>query len=71
VGFITPNIYDLTQMGLSDSIHDIRVGNNSDKNGQSGVDGFKAMRGYDLTNGQGTPDVSEFITIMVGLLSND
>jgi subtilase family serine protease len=71
VGFITPNIYDLTHMGLMDSIHDIRVGNNSDTDGQFGVDGFKAMRGYDLTNGQGTPDVSEFIEIMVGLLSND
>ena len=71
VGFITPNIYDLTHMGLTDSIHDIRVGNNSDTNGQFGVDGFKARRGYDLTNGQGTPDVSQFISIMVGLLSND
>jgi subtilase family serine protease len=71
VGFITPNIYDLTHMGLANSFHDIRVGNNSDTNGQSGVDGFKARRGYDLTNGQGTPDVSEFIEIMAGLLPND
>ena len=71
VGFITPKIYDLTHMGLAHSIHDIRVGNNSDTDGQFGVDGFKARRGYDLTNGQGTPNVSEFIAIMVGLLSDD
>jgi subtilase family serine protease len=67
VGFITPKIYDLRHMGLNDAFHDIRVGNNSDTDGQFGVDGFNASRGYDLTTGQGTPNVSEFITVMVGL----
>jgi subtilase family serine protease len=71
VGYITPRIYDLEQMGVSGSIHDIRSGNNSDTAGQFGVDGFKARSGYDLTNGAGTPDVARFISVMQNLLSQD
>jgi len=68
VGFITPTIYSLKGMGLSSAFHDITIGNNSDTNGQSGVDGFTARHGYDLTNGEGTPDVSRFIQTMSALL---
>jgi len=65
VGFITPTIYDLSRRQLHHSFHDITVGNNSDTDGQFGVDGFNATPGYDLTTGWGTPDVSRFIKAVV------
>ena len=65
VGFVTPRIYDLGHRELREAFHDITMGNNSDTDGQFGVDGFLAMHGYDLTTGVGSPDVSEFIEAMV------
>jgi kumamolisin len=63
VGYITPQIYDLRSQGVF-PFHDITVGNNSDTNGQFGLDGYLSLRGYDLTTGSGTPDVSAFIQAM-------
>jgi len=65
VGFITPRIYDLSRRERHHALHDITVGNNSDADGQFGVDGFNATYGYDLTTGWGTPDVSRFIKDVV------
>jgi len=70
VGYITPRIYSLRGMGVS-PFHDIRIGNNSDTDGQFGVDGYLAQRGYDLTTGEGTPNVSEFIQVMSELSNGE
>jgi subtilase family serine protease len=70
VGYITPQIYRLRGMGLGfgfGPIHDITQGNNSDADGQFGVDGFLASPGYDLTTGEGTPNVARFIEVMSAL----
>ena len=73
VGFINPAIYNL---GASESafgfgqgnnqpsgtpFHDVTSGNDSDTAGTYGYDGYLAMRGYDLTTGWGSPNVSVFI----------
>ena len=71
VGFITPKLYDLRRMGVNGWAHDIRVGNNSDTDGQFGVDGFLAQHGYDLTNGNGSPDVSKFISFLAGYMTDE
>lgn len=65
MGFFTPTIYDLSRGQLHQSLHDVRVGNNSATEGALGVDGFVATPGYDLTTGWGTPDVSQFIKAVV------
>jgi subtilase family serine protease len=74
VGFINPAIYELAQSKLyAHAFHDITGGNNSDTAGLPcnvlacgivgpAVDGFNAGKGYDLTTGWGTPNVSNFIT---------
>ena len=62
VGFLNSAIYQLAaSSSYSSAFHDITVGNNSDTNGQSGVDGFTAGTGYDLATGWGTPNVTSFI----------
>jgi subtilase family serine protease len=70
LGFINPAVYHLGEKHLSTNFHDITVGNNSDTNGQFGVDGFVATTGYDLTTGFGTPRVSAFITNLVAQIGN-
>lgn len=70
VGFITPAIYDLSREAMQRSFHDITLGENSDTAGLFGVDGFSAMRGYDLTTGWGTPDVAHLIDALVGDSNN-
>jgi subtilase family serine protease len=65
VGFVNPAIYSLAESPWYGNVfHDITQGNNSDTGGRSGVDGFTAAPGYDLTTGWGTPDVAHFITGM-------
>jgi subtilase family serine protease len=71
VAYITPEIYRLRSLGLSNAFHDITIGNNSDTNGQFGFDGYLAMPGYDLTTGNGTPNVSNLISALGGLASGD
>src|SRR5271157_75962 len=66
VGFITPRIYGLNKVQLKQSFQDITVGNNSITEGFFGVNGFNASKGYDLTTGWGTPDVSLFIKNILG-----
>ena len=66
VGFINPAIYSLAEsthggFGFFGPFHDITSGNNADCSGLCGEDGFVATRGYDLTTGWGTPNVSAFI----------
>ncbi len=58
LGFVNPAIYEI---GNSRSFHDITQGNNAVCAGLCGEDGFLAGRGYDLTTGWGTPNVSAFI----------
>jgi subtilase family serine protease len=74
VGFINPAIYELAHSkSYAHAFHDITGGNNSDTGGQActipscgfnspALDGFNAGKGYDLTTGWGTPNVSNFIT---------
>jgi subtilase family serine protease len=72
VGFINPTIYALGAGALyAGSFHDITVGNNSDTDGQNGVDGYVAGTGYDLTTGWGTPKVSAFITNLLSTLQQE
>jgi subtilase family serine protease len=70
VGYITPQIYSLRGMGFFSPFHDITIGNNSDADGQFSVDGFTASHGYDLTTGEGTPNVARFIKVMSALSQN-
>jgi subtilase family serine protease len=72
VGFINPTIYALNRLGLSaGSFHDVTIGNNSDTDGQQGVDGFVSTVGYDLTTGWGTPRVAAFITNLLTTLQQE
>lgn len=65
VGFITPLIYLIGHIRplYQYVFHDITSGNNSDTNGQFGVDGFAASKGYDLATGWGTPNVSHLLQL--------
>jgi len=69
LGFVNPTIYAMgvlgTILGPLSSFHDITQGNNAVCSGLCGEDGFLAGRGYDLTTGWGTPNVSYFITTIV------
>jgi len=61
-GFINPAIYALAQsVHYKSSFHDITSGNNAICMGYCGEDGFLAGKGYDLTTGWGSPDVTQFI----------
>ena len=67
-GFINSAIYSMAAntpsffgFSLFGPFHDVTSGENSDTAGQYGVDGFASTRGYDLTTGWGTPNVSAFI----------
>jgi subtilase family serine protease len=72
VGFINPTVYALSAGSLyAGSFHDITLGNNSDTDGQNGVDGFVATTGYDLTTGWGTPKVATFITNLLSTLNQE
>ena len=71
LGFVNASIYLLGwsqsffQNSDHQAFHDITTGENSDTAGQFGVDGFTAIKGYDLTTGWGTPDVSNLISGLV------
>jgi subtilase family serine protease len=73
VGFINPAIYSLGNSWLyHDAFHDITSGQNSDFGSQAalfGADAFNGQKGYDLTTGWGTPNVSHFIQDIQGFLS--
>jgi subtilase family serine protease len=58
MGWVNPAIYNI---GNSRAFHDITSGNNADCSGLCGEDGYVAGRGYDLTTGWGTPDVTNLI----------
>ena len=63
MGWVNPAIYSIqgqNSQGRS-PFHDITSGNNADCSGYCGEDGYVAGRGYDLTTGWGTPDVSSLI----------
>jgi subtilase family serine protease len=64
LGFVNPAIYGI--MGQNSQgkspFHDITQGNNADCSGLCGEDGYLAGKGYDMTTGFGTPDVSHFIS---------
>jgi len=66
VGFVNPSIYGI--MGWNSQgrspFHDITQGNNAICSGECGEDGFVAGRGYDLTTGFGTPNVSQLINAL-------
>lgn len=73
LGFINPTIYQLghNKHLYGASFNDITSGNNSDTNGQFGVDGYVATTGYDLTTGFGTPKVAAFINNLVSILGQN
>ena len=58
LGFVNP---DMDLLGYTKSFHDITQGENADCTGLCGEDGYVANRGYDLTTGWGTPDVSKLV----------
>jgi subtilase family serine protease len=58
MGWVNPAIYSI---GNSKVFHDITSGNNAICSGECGEDGYVASRGYDLTTGWGTPDVTALI----------
>jgi len=65
VGFVTPAIYTLAQSSMyARAFHDIVEGNNSATAG-SPYDGFTGNTGYDLTTGWGTPDVANFVPLVL------
>jgi subtilase family serine protease len=66
VGFINALIYLIGAIPslYGYAFHDITVGNNSISDGQFGIDGFVATKGYDLTTGLGTPDVAHLIRVL-------
>jgi len=61
LGYVTPSMY---LIGYTSSFHDITQGNNADCSGLCGEDGYVANKGYDLTTGWGTPDVSRLISAL-------
>jgi subtilase family serine protease len=56
IGFLNPYLYALGAAHIG--LHDITVGNNSDK----GVPGYSATPGWDPASGWGTPDVGQLLT---------
>ena len=73
VGFINPTVYQIghNKHLYGSSFNDITSGNNSDTNGQFGVDGYVATTGYDLTTGFGTPKVAAFIGNLLSILQQN
>jgi len=63
LGFVNPAIYLL---GYSHAFHDITQGNNAVCAGLCGEDGYVAGKGYDLTTGWGTPNVSFLVRALAG-----
>jgi len=61
LGYVNPTIY---QIGYSFAFHDITQGNNAVCSGLCGENGFLAGKGYDLTTGWGTPNVSFLIAAL-------
>jgi subtilase family serine protease len=61
LGYVNPSMYLL---GYTKAFHDITQGNNADCSGLCGEDGYVANKGYDLTTGWGTPDVSKLVTAL-------
>ncbi|MGD0146228.1 MAG: S53 family peptidase [Nitrososphaerales archaeon] len=70
LGFVNPSIYVIGALGTIFSslspFHDITQGNNAICSGYCGEDGFLAGKGYDLTTGWGTPNVSLLINLLTG-----
>ena len=63
LGFVNPAIYSI---GNSHAFHDITQGNNAVCAGLCGENGYLAGRGYDMTTGWGTPNVSFLIDALTG-----
>ena len=63
LGFVNPAIYNI---GNSKAFHDITQGNNAVCSGLCGENGYLAGRGYDMTTGWGTPNVSLLIDALTG-----
>jgi subtilase family serine protease len=61
VGLFNPTLYALGPSGAGAGIRDVTTGNNS----FNGVKGYKALPGYDLATGWGTPDIAEFVRAFV------
>jgi subtilase family serine protease len=66
-GFINSEIYGFVGQNSQGTgpFHDIKQGNNAICSGECGEDGFVAGKGYDLTTGFGTPNVSQLISAFV------
>jgi subtilase family serine protease len=62
IGFVQPALYRLHGRGM----HDITSGNNS----YGGVQGYSALRGYDLASGWGTPIANQFIPDLIQALES-
>ena len=63
LGFVNPLIY---LIGHTKAFHDITQGNNAVCSGLCGEDGYLAGKGYDMTTGWGTPNVSFLIEALTG-----
>jgi len=65
LGYVNPQIYliGLTNV-FTHAFHDITTGNNAVCSGLCGEDGYLAGRGYDMTTGWGTPNVTFLINAL-------
>jgi subtilase family serine protease len=63
LGLATPQLYAIGRNNgdYQPDFHDITVGNNALGGDLTQAPGFSAARGYDLTTGLGTPDVSKLV----------
>jgi subtilase family serine protease len=63
LGQATPQLYAIGRSNgdYQPDFHDITVGNNALGGDPTQAPGFSAARGYDLTTGLGTPDVSKLL----------
>ena len=70
LGFVNPQIYAIGALGTIftrlSAFHDITQGNNAVCSGLCGEDGYLAGKGYDMTTGWGTPDVTRLINALAG-----
>jgi subtilase family serine protease len=73
LGLLNPALYALSASGAA-GIVDVTKGNNTVSFIQHGklreVDGFSALRGYDLASGVGTVDAAKFVPELVKFLAS-
>jgi kumamolisin len=62
LGLMNPRLYVLGNMGSESGLIDVTSGDNT----FNGVGGYRALAGYDMTTGWGSPDMSTLLNSYVG-----